>query len=152
MMPFIPGGKFLAPAECSICQALTNAQGLKLGEPARRTHGVLSHKDGRAIPVSYSGVQVVVDGSIQGAVMTFYDDSQRRRLEASFGIALRSSRSPSVAKPNSSQPSRMSCEILWRLFAPRLQVMRKASDNATSMAQLREMMERQLAQLVQPGQ
>jgi PAS domain-containing protein len=39
-----PGGKFLAPAECSICQALNNAQGLKLGEPARRTHGVLSHK------------------------------------------------------------------------------------------------------------
>jgi len=46
-----PGGKFLAPAECSICQAVKNAQGLKLGEPARRTHGVLSHKDGRAIPV-----------------------------------------------------------------------------------------------------
>ncbi len=42
----------------------------------------------------------------------------------------------------------MSCETLWPLFAPRLQVMRKASDNATSMAQLREMMERQLGQIV----
>jgi PAS domain S-box-containing protein len=76
------GGKFLAPAECSICQALKSAQELKLGEPARRTHGVLSHKDGRAIPVSYSAVQVVLDGILQGAVMSFYDDSQRRQLEA----------------------------------------------------------------------
>src|ERR1700716_2020465 len=40
-----PGGRFLAPTECSICQALENARGLKVGEPARRTHGVLSHKD-----------------------------------------------------------------------------------------------------------
>ena len=40
-----PGGRFLTPAECSICQAVRNAQGLKLDEPARRTHGVLSHKD-----------------------------------------------------------------------------------------------------------
>ena len=76
------GGKFLAPAECSICQALKSAQELKLGEPARRTHGVLSHKDGRAIPVSYSAAQVVLDGILQGAVMSFYDDSQRRQLEA----------------------------------------------------------------------
>jgi signal transduction histidine kinase len=35
-----------------------------------------------AIPVSYSAVQVVLDGMLQGAVMSFYDDSQRRQLEA----------------------------------------------------------------------
>jgi PAS domain S-box-containing protein len=75
-----PGGGYLAPAECAICQALKNARGLKLGEPARRAHGVLSHKDGRAMPVSYTGVQIVVEGLIQGAVMTFYDDSEHRRL------------------------------------------------------------------------
>ena len=76
-----PGGSSLAPAECSICQALKNAQALKLGEPVPRTRGMLSHKDGRAIPVSYSAVQLVVDGILQGAVMSFYDDSQRRHLE-----------------------------------------------------------------------
>lgn len=75
-----PGAEYLASFECSICQALKNARGSKLGEPARPTHGVLSHKDGHAIPVSHSGVQIVVDGVIQGAVMTFYDDSEHRRL------------------------------------------------------------------------
>lgn len=49
-----PSGRVLAPAECSICQAVKNAQGLKIGEAVRRTHGVLSHKNGRAIPVAYS--------------------------------------------------------------------------------------------------
>src|ERR1700734_2236941 len=37
-----PGGEFLAPAECSICQVLRSARGLKAGEPARRTPAVLS--------------------------------------------------------------------------------------------------------------
>src|SRR5579864_1948791 len=68
-----PGGTLLTPAECSVCQALRNPQGSKLGEPARRTHGELSHKDGRGISVSYWGVQVVVDGVHQGTVMSFYD-------------------------------------------------------------------------------
>ena len=143
-----PGGKSLAPAECSICQALKKAQGLKLGEPARRTHGVLSHKDGRAIPVSYSGVQVVVDGILQGAVMVFYDDSQRRRLEGELR-----SRTAELA-----ESERRKTEFIATLahelrnpLAPiraALQVMRKSADNAASMAQVREVMERQLAQMV----
>lgn len=48
---------------------------------APRTRGMLSHKDGRAIPVSYAGVRIVVDGVPQGIVMSFCDDSSRRRLE-----------------------------------------------------------------------
>lgn len=143
-----PGGKFLAPAECSICQALKNAQGLRLGVPARRTHGVLAHKDGRAIPVSYWGVQIVVDGLIQGAVMTFNDDSQRRRLEGEL-------RDRTVELAESVRRKTEFIAILAHELrnplAPlraALEMMRKASNDATSMAQLREMMERQLGQLV----
>jgi PAS domain S-box-containing protein len=143
-----PGGKFLAPAECSICQAVKNAQGLKLGEPARRTHGMLSHKDGRAIPVSYSVVQIVVEGRLQGSAMTFYDDAEHRRLAAELR-----DRTTDLA-----ESERRKTEFIATLahelrnpLAPlraALQVMRKASDNADSMEQLRALMERQLEQLV----
>jgi PAS domain S-box-containing protein len=142
-----PGGKFLAPAECSICQALKSAQ-VMLDKPARRTHGVLSHKDGRALPVSYSGAQVVIEGVPQGAVMTFYDDSQRRRLEGEL-------RERTVELAES---ERRKTEFIATLahelrnpLAPiraALQVMRKTADNATSLAQVRELMERQLGQMV----
>jgi PAS domain S-box-containing protein len=143
-----PGGKFLAPEECSICQAVKNAQGYKIGDAVRRTHGVLSDKDGRAMAVSYSVVQIVVDGLLQGAVMTFYDDSERRRLAAELR-----DRTADLA-----ESERRKTEFIATLahelrnpLAPlrtALDVMRKASDNATSVTHLREMMERQLKQLV----
>jgi signal transduction histidine kinase/CheY-like chemotaxis protein len=143
-----PGGEFLAPAECSICQGLKNALEFKLGESTSRTQGVLSHKDGRAVPVSYSGVRIMVDGLLQGSVMAFYDDSQRRRLEGELR-----DRTAELA-----ESERRKTEFIATLahelrnpLAPlsaALQVMRKASDHVTSMAQLREIMERQLGQLV----
>jgi PAS domain S-box-containing protein len=143
-----PGSRFLEPAECSICQAVKNARGLKIGEAARRTHGVLSHKDGRAIPVSYSVVQIVVNGLLQGAVMTFYDDSEHRRLAGEL-------RDRTVELADSERRKTEFIAILAHELrnplAPiraALQMMREASNNATSMAQLREMMERQFAQLV----
>lgn len=143
-----PGGKFLASGECAICQAVKNAQGLKLGEPARRTHGVLSHKDGRAIPVSYSAVQIVVEGLLQGSVMTFYDDAEHRRLAAELR-----DRTADLAESEQRKTEFIAtlAHELRNPLAPlrsALQMMRKASDNATSMAQLRAMMERQLGQLV----
>jgi PAS domain S-box-containing protein len=144
-----PGGGYLASAECSICQALRNARGLKVGEPARRTHGVLSHKDGRAVPVSYSGVQVIVDGLLQGSVMSFYDDSEHRRLVGE--LRERTSELAESERRKTEFVATLAHELRNPLAPLRaaLQVMRKASDNATSMAQLRETMERQLEQLVQ---
>jgi signal transduction histidine kinase/ActR/RegA family two-component response regulator len=143
-----PGGRFLLPAECSICQAMKNARGLKLGEPARRAHGVLSHKDGRAIPVSYAGAQIVVDGLLQGAVMTFYDESQHRRLEGE--LRDRTAELAESERRKTEFIATLAHELRNPLAPLRaaLQVMRKASQDATSMAQLREMMERQLSQLV----
>jgi PAS domain S-box-containing protein len=143
-----PGGRFLTPAECSICQAVKNAQGLKLGESARRTHGVLSHKDGRAIPVSYSVVQIVVDGLLRGAVMTFYDDSERRRLAEE--LRDRTAELAESERRKTEFIATLAHELRNPLAPLRaaLQVMRKASDSATSVEQLREVMERQLGQLV----
>jgi PAS domain S-box-containing protein len=143
-----PGGRFLTPAECSICQAVKNAQGLKPGEPARRTHGVLSHKDGRAIPVSYLVLQIVVDGLLRGAVMTFYDDSERRRLAEE--LRDRTAELAESERRKTEFIATLAHELRNPLAPLRaaLQVMRKASDNATSVEQLREMMERQLGQLV----
>jgi len=143
-----PGGNFLAPAECSICQALKNAQELKLGEPAPRTQGVLSHKDGRAIPVSYSAVQLVVDGIPQGAVMSFYDNSQRRHLEGE--LRERTAELEESERRKTEFIATLAHELRNPLAPIRaaLQVMRKAADNASSMAQVREVMERQLSQMV----
>lgn len=143
-----PGGGFLAPAECSICQALKNAQELKLGRPARRTHGELSRKDGRAIPVSYSGVQIVIDGILQGAVMTFSDDLQGRRLEGE--LRARTAELAESERRKTEFIATLAHELRNPLAPIRaaLQVMRKAADNATSMAQVRDVMERQLGQMV----
>jgi PAS domain S-box-containing protein len=142
-----PSGKFLAPTECSICQALKSAQVI-LDKPARWTHGVLSHRDGLAIPVSYSGVQIVIDGVLQGAVMTFSDDSQRRRLEGA--LCERTAELAESERRKTEFIATLAHELRNPLAPIRaaLQVMRKATDNATSMAQVREMMERQLAQMV----
>jgi len=142
-----PGGKLLTPAECSICQTLKNAQGLKLGQPAARTQGVLSHKDGTAVPVSFSAVQVVVDG-LQGAVMSFCDDSQRQQLEGELR-----ERTAELAESEQRKTEFIAtlAHELRNPLAPirtALQVMRKAADDATSMAQVREVMERQLSQMV----
>ena len=63
-------------------------------------------------------------------------------------IARRNSRSRSGAKPNLSQPLAHELRNPLAPLRAALLLMRKANDNATSMAQLREIMERQLSQLV----
>jgi len=143
-----PGGRFLAPAECSICQAMKNARGFKIGEPARRTHGVLSHKDGRAIPASFSVVQIVIDGHLQGAVMTFYDDSEHRRLETE--LRDRTEQLEDSERRKTEFIATLAHELRNPLAPLRaaLEVMHKAGNDVQSMAELRAMMERQLRQLV----
>jgi PAS domain S-box-containing protein len=143
-----PDAKSLAPAECSICQALKNAQVLEPGEPTRRMHGVLLHKDGRAIPVTYSAVQVVVDRIPQGAAMSFHDDSQRQQLE---GALRERTAELAVSEKRKTEFIATLAHELRNPLAPirtALQVMSKAADDATSMTQVREVMERQLAQMV----
>jgi len=143
-----PSGRFLAPAECSICQALKNSQALEIGEVTRRTQAVLSHKCGRALPVSYSVVPIGIDGAPQGAVMTFSDDSERRRLESE--LRQLTAELAEAERRKTEFIATLAHELRNPLAPIRnaLQVMRKVSDNATSMAQLRAMMERQLEQLV----
>ncbi len=143
-----PGGRAVAPAECAICQAVKNAQGLKPGKPARRTHGTFSHKDGRAIPVSYSVVPIAIEGRLQGDVMAFYDDAERQRLAAE--LRDRTTELAESERRKSEFVATLAHELRNPLAPLRaaLQIMRKASDNATTMAQLRTIMERQLGHLV----
>ena len=126
-----PSGRFLAPAECSICQALKNSQALETGNSTRRTQAMLSHKCGRALPVSYSVVPIGIDGAPQGALMTFSDDSERRRLESELR----------QLTAELAEAERRKTELIATLahelrnpLAPirnALHVMRKVSDNAT---------------------
>jgi len=141
-----PRGAHLAPAECSICQTLKNSEELEIGEA--RHHAVLSHKDGRALQVSYRAKSIRIGTDLRGAVMAFADDSERRRLEDELRDRI----------AELAESERRKTEFIATLahelrnpLAPirtALQMMSKASDNVTSMAQLREMMERQLTQLV----
>jgi PAS domain S-box-containing protein len=143
-----PGGELLASSECSICQSVQNAQGFKIGEPGRRMQGLLSHRDGRAIPVSYSIMQIVVDGQRHGAVMTFCDDAEHRRLAGE--LRDRTAELAESERRKTEFIATLAHELRNPLAPLRaaVQLMLKASDNATSMAQLREIMERQLIQLV----
>ncbi len=143
-----PGGKFLASSECSICQAIKSAPIFKVGEGIRRTHEILSHRDGRSIPVSYSIMQIGVDGHLHGAVMTFSDDSEHRRLADE--LRDRTTELAESERRKTEFIATLAHELRNPLAPLRaaLLLMRKASDNATSMAQLREIMERQLSQLV----
>ena len=98
--------------------------------------------------MSYSGVQIVIDGILQGAVMTFSDDLQGRRLEGE--LRARTAELAESERRKTEFIATLAHELRNPLAPIRaaLQVMRKAADNATSMAQVRDVMERQLGQMV----
>jgi CheY-like chemotaxis protein/nitrogen-specific signal transduction histidine kinase len=93
-------------------------------------------------------VQIVADGLLPGAVMTFYDDSERRRLAEE--LRDRTAELAESERRKTEFIATLAHELRNPLAPLRaaLQVMRKSSDNATSVEQLREVMERQLGQLV----
>jgi len=93
-------------------------------------------------------VPIGIDGAPQGAVMTFSDDSERRRLESE--LRQLTAELAEAERRKTEFIATLAHELRNPLAPIRnaLHVMRKVSDNATSMAQLRAMMERQLEQLV----
>lgn len=140
--PPLAGGGAAAPAECSLCQVL------RTRDPQRRISGVFWHKDGYALPVSYSIVPSIGDSATGGTVMSFSDDSDRRRTEEELR---KLTAEISEAESRRTEFIATLAHELRNPLAPlrtALQMMRKASDNATSIAQLRDMMERQLTQMV----
>lgn len=134
-------GEIRSPADCSVCLAI------KTREPHEKLEGELLHKDGHAVPVFLS-LAPFTSGSMHGAVMSFSDRSEHLRTIAEIrGL-----------KAEIAEAEQRRTEFIavlahelrnpLALLRTALQMMRKATDNATSMAQLRDMMERQLTQMV----
>jgi len=141
MHPHRADGQMPTSAQCPICQALQSR------EPQRQVGALFWHKDGHAIPVSYSIVPLS-EAEGNGAVITFSDTSERQRLE--HELRQHTEELAETERRRTEFIATLAHELRNPLAPIRtaLQMMRKASDNATSMAQLRDMMERQLGQLV----
>ncbi len=69
-------GSFYPESECPIYRAIRS------GESAHSEEEVFWRQDGTAVPVSYTAAPIVADGGVQGAVVTFYDISERKAMEA----------------------------------------------------------------------
>jgi PAS domain S-box-containing protein len=134
-------GEIASPAECSVCVAI------EAREPREKLECEFRHKDGHAVPVFLS-LAPFTSGSMQGAVMSFSDRSEHSRtIEEIRGLKAEIAE----AEQRRTEFIAVLAHELRNPLAPlrtALQMMRKATDNATSMAQLRDMMERQLTQMV----
>jgi len=68
-------GRPYPQAECPIFQAMHT------GEPVRVEDEVYWRQDGTAFPIAYSAAPIVEEGIVRGAVVTFFDVSERKALE-----------------------------------------------------------------------
>jgi PAS domain S-box-containing protein len=134
-------GDIASPAECSVCVAI------EAREPREGLECEFRHKDGHAVPVFLS-LAPFISGSMHGAVMSFSDRSEHSRtIEEIRGLKAEIAE----AEQRRTEFIAVLAHELRNPLAPlrtALQMMRKATDNATTMAQLRDMMERQLTQMV----
>jgi diguanylate cyclase (GGDEF)-like protein/hemerythrin-like metal-binding protein/PAS domain S-box-containing protein len=71
-----PDGRFYPAAECLISKAYRKNQDIHVSDEVFWT------RDGIAIPVEYWSQPIVVDGVAQGAIATFIDVTERKKLEA----------------------------------------------------------------------
>lgn len=122
-------------------------QALQTRETKLGIETVFWRTDGEAVPVVYSVVPDADPGD-PGALITFADNSKLARLEKAL-----QDRTSEIA-----QAERRRIEFIATLahelrnplasLSAALQIMHKASDSVTSLAQVRELMERQLGQMV----
>ena len=61
----------------------------KTGKPAHRDDELFFRVDGSNIPVEYWVRPIIYDGAIKGAICTFVDISDRRRLDAQQGLLIK---------------------------------------------------------------
>jgi PAS domain S-box-containing protein len=128
--------------ECQIYKAARS------GNAAIVDDEVFWHKDGHPIPVTYAVFPMILDGRQLGTVVTFSDSTERRRVENDlrrFAAEL-------------SEADRRKTEFLATLahelrnpLAPLrncLDLLSKAGDTPAAIAKVRDMMQRQLGQMV----
>jgi PAS domain S-box-containing protein len=134
-------GRTPSPEECSTCQAVQSA------ELRRGLSAMFRRQDGRAILVSFSVVPIDDRGG-GGAAISFSEYTDLRRMENEVRHL---TEELAEAERRKIEFIAILAHELRNPLAPisnALQIMRNASTDATSMAHLREMMERQLGQMV----
>ena len=135
-------GDAYAVADCPIFKAA------HAGKPRRVTDEVFWHKSGKAIPVDYSVYPI--DSSYQkgGVVVAFTDCTEHRRAQRDLR-RLTSELSDADRRTNEFIAT-LAHELRNPLAPIRtgLQLMRKAEDDPQAIGHVREMMERQLGQMV----
>jgi PAS domain S-box-containing protein len=140
--PPLADGRVAPRPECSLCQALETR------EPQRALTALFCHASGQTLPVSYAIAPIFSSSTLNGAVITFSDDSARLRAEREIG---KLTAEITEAERRRTEFIAVLSHELRNPLAPirtALQLMRKASAGNDSMTQLRDMMERQLGQLV----
>ncbi len=70
-----PDGSPYPEEECPIYRAFEENRGTRVDSE------VLWRRDGTPLPVEYSSYPIVRDGLVEGAIVTFFDTSERRRAE-----------------------------------------------------------------------
>jgi PAS domain S-box-containing protein len=78
-----PDGSPYLVAECPIYRTVATGQG------ARVENEVAWHKTGRAVPVAYSAQPIVIDGAVEGAVVTMRDVTQDREAKQALASSER---------------------------------------------------------------
>jgi PAS domain S-box-containing protein len=134
-------GRTPSPEECSTCHAVQSA------ELRRGLSAMFRRQDGRAILVSFSVVPIDDRGG-GGAAISFSEYTDLRRMENEVRHL---TEELAEAERRKIEFIAILAHELRNPLAPisnALQIMRNASTDATSMAHLREMMERQLGQMV----
>ena len=129
-------------AACALCEALQSH------EP-REGRTYFRHASGYGIPVLYSIVPIHSrSAKYSGAVMAFFDDSERLRAEQE--IARLNADNAEAERRRNAFIAVLSHELRNPLAPIRsaLQLMRKVETNDRTLSELRDMMERQLGQLV----
>jgi PAS domain S-box-containing protein len=118
------------------------------GKTTRVHEGVFWHKDGHAIPVSYSVFPMMEEAGPTGAVLTFSDNTERRRVENDLRHL--ASELSEVDRRKTEFIATLAHELRNPLAPLRtgLNLIGLSGDDPRSVRKIRHMMERQLGQMV----
>jgi PAS domain S-box-containing protein len=137
-----PSGSSVPIAQCQIAQAM------ETGNTTRVDDEVFWRKDGSAVPVSYSVNPILVEGHHSGAVVTFSDMTERRRVENDLRTL--AARLSEQDRRKSEFIATLAHELRNPLAPLRsgLQIIVRAEEDRSAVTRAGQMMERQLAHMV----